>query len=113
MAGSVLQQQGVPADLPKQQQQRQVAPDAQLVIDDSTLPKRLNIEDDSCRERRLQLIKTAERRMAPRFLLGIFLTIFINYIDRWGPSSSSNCCSSAALCLKLVSGRPYVLHIYD
>lgn len=82
MAGSVLQQQGVPADSPRQQQQRQVAPDAQLVIDDSSPPKGLNIEDDSSRQRRLQLIKSAERRMAPRFLLGIFLTIFINYIDR-------------------------------
>lgn len=94
MAKTYSKQQGlpVPADSPQQQQQ-QVVPDAGLVIDDSSpaslkLPKSLDIASAAAdaegfsAERRLQLIKSAERRMAPRFLLGIFLTIFINYIDR-------------------------------
>jgi sugar phosphate permease len=29
-----------------------------------------------------QLIDSAERKMAGRFLFGVFVTIFINYIDR-------------------------------
>lgn len=73
-----------------QQQRHQVASDAELVIDESLgKPKGWDIDDESFGARRLQLIKSAERRMAPRFLLGIFLTIFVNYIDRWAAAAAA------------------------